>query len=677
MPRASHLLSKSWLAPTFLLLLFLALRILQSASSIGSFDLEDGFILTSSWELLHHNIWPYQAYQLTDFEGGSLIMALLSLPFTLLFGPSVFTLKMTAVLVSCVTLAGLFLLCREVFGRPVALLACALYILFPSPIYAYTMTAHGFHPDSMALQVFFLWGMARCYGRPPSRLRFFWVGAVGGFAIYFAYISAIAVIAAVAPWLWLRLKDRRRSAGPRFLCFPFLGGLLAGGAPLIIYNMANQGGGAQTYHGSILSYLYNPQGWGPAAAATREHTVDCLLRFSAMGPSGFYGTSPYPFYPHNPLFEPFFWIVALSALAAPLLWPVAARLMKRASPEAAPAGARLFNSTSLWFFALTLYIFFASGHPVERWHMVPLLVVLLAVIAARLVHLWQGGGAGRRVLVAAILAVFFAYGLQLNIQDIRLQTMGIGLKVDGRKYPHFLFRAGTVFTTQGQPHKKKILAALELNLPYEITLKDMTPDKGVGMELMQPVLESSRPLEGLRTFLQQRPEPGMAIDRHKAAGIALSQLYLKRRLTAQGMMSFVASMEDPGASSMIEAVGAAVGRLLIREQGFAAIHKGALKANRLQRFAFGMGRTLDLSSILHAPAPLCDLQGLTPHLKQAFFRGIGAGVARRLVGPVPAYFGHRFCAAVRPSFWSGVQEFGAPTSRLLPQNIVMDSILTR
>ena len=659
-----------------LLLLFLGLRILQSASTIGSFDLEDGFILTASWELLHHNIWPYQAYQLTDFEGGSLVMALLSTPFCLLFGPSVFTLKVTAVLVSCVTLTGVFLLCKEVFGRPVAILAGVLYIFSPSPIYAYTMTAHGFHPDSMALQIFFLWGMACCYVRPPSRLRFFWVGAVGGFAIYFAYISAIAVIAALGPWIWRRLRRWRQEAEPRFLVVPFVGGLAVGGAPLVIYNLANDLGGAQTYHGSLLSYLYNPQGWGSAAAAaTREHTVDALLRFSAMGPSGFYGTSPFPHYPHNPLFEPFFWAVALAALASPLLRPVAARLAKRGGPARPPAVARLFNSTSLWFFVLTLYVFFASGHPVERWHMVPLLIILLVVIAARLMHLWQRGGLWRRILAAAVLAVFIAYGLQLNIQDIRLQTMGIALKVDGRKYPHFLFRAGSVFSSKDQHHKKTALAAMELSLPYESTLKDMTPDKVVGRELLQDVVRSPRPLERLESFLDRQTAPEVAIDRHKAAGIALSHLYLKRRVTVQEMMTFVASHGDPGASTMMEAIGAAVGKELIRGEDISAMQQPALRAGWLRSYAVGMGRTLALSSILHAPGPLCHRHGLTPSLNEAFYRGVGAGAARRLIGPVPAYFGHKFCAAVRPFFWSGVKKFGAPTSDLLPRNESLDRLL--
>ena len=148
----------AWAAFAPLLLLFLLLRVLQAASATGSFDLEEGFTITAAYELLHHNVWPYQTYQLSAFEGGSLVTVLISVPFCLLFGPSVFALKMTAVVISCVTLTGIFLLCRELFGLRAAVLACLLYIFFPSPVYAYTMTAHGFHPDSMAIQVIFLWG---------------------------------------------------------------------------------------------------------------------------------------------------------------------------------------------------------------------------------------------------------------------------------------------------------------------------------------------------------------------------------------------------------------------------------------------------------------------------------------------------------------------------------------
>ena len=652
----------AWAAFAPLLLLFLLLRVLQAASATGSFDLEEGFTITAAYELLHHNVWPYQTYQLSAFEGGSLVTVLMSVPLCLLFGPSVFALKMTAVVFSCVTLTGLFLLCRELFGLRAALLASLLYIFFPSPVYAYTMTAHGFHPDSMAIQVIFLWGVARCYKRAPSRRRFLWVGALGSFAVYFAYISVIAVLAAFTPWLWRRHLCRVPDE-PRLLYLPLGAGLLAGALPMVAYNVANGFAGLRTYHGSVLSYLYNPEA-GAEASGVRDHTLECLLRFSDMGG---YGKPPYPVYPYNSLFDTLFWIVALGAL---LLWPLVCWISdwqnrKNLGPTS------LFDLVFVVFFGLTMVIFFASGHPIERWHMVPLLVALLVVIAARLSSLWGKSKVGKAVVVV-IMAAFLAHGVRSNVQDIRPRWMGLALKVDGRRYIEFLARAGMVFFATGRQRLEPALASMELNLPYEATLLDMANDRDAGRGLLEQVWQSDAPLSSLRAFMRKGPAGGVKIDRYKAAGITLARLYLEQKLSVQQVVAFATSTGGRGAGAMMEALGAGVGQKMLQDGGLLALQPPATKVRWLRRFAFGLGRTTDLSTILHGEERICSHEKLPAQLQGAYLKGVGHGVARRLIAAVPTSVGQRFCPRARALFWAGVKQHGPPRVRVLPRAAGID-----
>ena len=647
-----------WAAFAPLLLLFLLLRLLQAASACGSFDLEEGFTITAAYELLHHNVWPYQTYQLSAFEGGSLVMVLLSTPLCWLFGPSIFALKLAAICVSCVTLTGVFLLCRELFGLRGGLLGCLLYIFFPSPVYAYTMTAHGFHPDSVAVQVMFLWGVVRCYKLPPSARRFVWVGALGGFAVYFAYISVITVAAALAPWLWQRL--RRGADTPRLLYLPLAGGLAAGALPMVVYNVANGFAGLRTYHGSLLSYLYNPT-VGGGDHGVRAHTLECLLSFSDMGG---YGKPPYPVYSYYPLFDALFWIVALGAM---LVWP-GVRMLRRRKVSGAMG---LFEPAALLFFGLTLFIFFASGHPVERWHVVPLLVVLLVVVAGRLDALWAHGRLGKGV-AALVLAAFLAQGVRVNVEDIRPRWLGMGMKVDGRRYIEFLSRAGTVFFHTGRERLEPALAALELNLPVEATLLDMANDTEVGRGLLEQVWESRTPQKELRAFIRTGPAGGVKIDRYKAAGITLARLYLEQKLTAKQLAAFAASHGGRGAGAMMEALGAGVGQTILQKDGIAALRVRGMKPLWLRHFAHGVGRTTDLSTVLHSEEPLCLHPKLPRALQNAYVRGIGRGVARRLISAVPQEIEQGLCPRVRPWFRAGIKQHGAPRHTLLPRSPGID-----
>ena len=646
-----------------LLLLFVGLRILQAASAVNTFDREDGFTITAAWELLNHNVWPYQAYQISNVEGGSLLLVLLCVPFCLLLGPSLFALKLTAIVVSCVTLTGVFLLGREVFGLRAALLACLLYIFFPSPLHPYSMTAHGFHPDSMAVQVLFIWGVACCFGRPPCAKRFFWTGVAGGFAGYFAYISAFAVIAALVPWMWRLWRPWRRRPEPRFLYRPFVLGMLCGGLPLIVYNVLNQLRGLHTYRGSVLSYLNNPMEFSERLSHFLNHTLGIIWSFSSM--KNFF-RDPYPSYSHHGVFDAAFWAAALAALAFPFLHR--ALCWKRDAAPTLTRRSRWLDAFAVWFVIVTVAVILASAHPIFPWHLVPMLVLLLVVIAGRAELLWARGGVFGRVVVGVALAAFFGNGVYLHVGDIRPAWMGYSMVADGRNYDVFFTRAMEALAQAGEKARRDAARDVHMSYATELALNnagnpayEMKPSN----ETLDPLLKSATPLRALKGYIKRPPASGARVDRHRVAGIVLFLLHDRKKMSLGKVKTFVAGYPRIRAASMLRSLGATAdsvgaGYHVLEELRRLRVHTGWL-----EHVAFGMGQNQNMMKNFQWDRVRCKHRELPAGLAPMFFRGLGYGTAQRLTRLVPRSFGQWICSPMRPHFWRGVGQFGKPRHRWL------------
>ena len=653
-----------------LLVLFVALRILQAASAVNSFDREDGFTITAAWELLNHNVWPYQAYQISNVEGGSLVMVLLCLPFCLLFGPSLFALKLTAIVVSCVTLTGVFLLAREVFGLRAALLACLLYIFFPSPIHPYSMTAHGFHPDSMAVQVLFIWGMARCYNRPPSGRRFFWTGALGGFAGYFAYISAFAVLAALAPWMWRLWRPWRRRPEPRFLYGPFVAGALCGGLPLIVYNVLNQLRGLHTYRGSVLSYLNNPMIFSERVTHFLDHTMGVIWDFSSM--KNFF-REPFPAYAHHPTFNALFWAAAAAALVFPFVY----RLIcwRRGVTPAHVGRSHWLDLFAVWFVGVTLAIILASAHPIFPWHLVPMLVLLLVVIAGRAELLWARGGLVGKAAVGLALAAFLGNGLWLHVRDVHPRWMGYSLVADGRNYDVFFTRALEALTQAGLKAERD--AARDVHMAYASRLAlnragnpayEMRPSN----ETLDPILAAPAPLDALRQYIRRHPVSGARVNRHRVAGVVLFLIFDRKKIGMDRIKKFISGYSGTRLAVMLRAFGAAADSVAAGHHVTRLLQRARAPASWLEHVTFGMGQNQNLMKNFHWDRVRCTDKELPRDLAPAFFRGLGYGTAQRLCHRVPRSFGRWICTPGRAHFWQGVARFGKAKRRWLSWGGVLE-----
>jgi len=202
----------------------------HSAASAGYW--EESYRWTVAHELLTRPAQPLLEYQADHYQGGSLVMSLLSVPFLALFGESMKTFKLSALLVSSGTLTMIFLLGRRFFGRSVAWLASAAYLAGPPLVAFWGLSVMGSHGESILFslgQIYLFLGILA--GRKQELRAWAALGLVSGLGVWFCYTSALSVAACGLAWLILRGPPRRRE----FLT-TLAGGLL-GLAPWFAYNV--------------------------------------------------------------------------------------------------------------------------------------------------------------------------------------------------------------------------------------------------------------------------------------------------------------------------------------------------------------------------------------------------------------------------------------------------------
>jgi len=640
------------------LALYVTFRVAQILGATASFDDEDGWTLAAAWELLHGKAWPYQAYQLSDWECGTRLAVWLAVPFTWLFGPSLLAIKLTGLTISTVTLAGVYLVCRRCFGLTAALLGALLYILFPAPIYTYSVTAHGFHPDSMAILIFLFWLGAGFHGGHRAKGRMFLIGLLGGFAIFFAYISVIGVFAALAPLLWMAF--RRRGAARAAL--PALAlGLGLGAAPLLLYNLLNDFSGIATYHGDMGQYFV-PQQVGEKVAWFQQHTSRFLVQFTDLArhtqaPAG--------------RFELAFWILA----AAALLWPVAAALVKRAGVTGSasytvPRGATYLDAVVLVMTALTLFVFVISGHPVGAMHMVPMLVALLLVMAGRLAALWHGGRVGGKVLAVGLLACFVLAAAPRQLKDLRWGAMDTARVLDARHYALWLHRAQWVLE-----HRVKDLPRLDAArhlrslLPYEHARNSTTNVSVVTSHLVA----SDNLAKELAAFLEDPPKLAVPYDPGRVVGLVLLNLLARPTTTPATLAGLLQGLPAKNAATALECLGYHLVRvsheLEPTLQGLIKEVRGrpALAAAGMPAIARGVGRASSLGLFNGKGKSMCNHHLLPAAMNDHFIDGLARGLHRQIVRPPPAWVLDNVCEERRARFKAALKAAGPPTEVVLPK----------
>ena len=655
---------------TFLCLLaaFLLLRLLQISSSLVSFDDEDGFTMSAVAQLLGDGQWPWYAYVISDWEGGSLVMVLLTIPWYLLLGPSLFALQAAGVTVAALTITGLYLLCRQSYSPRVAHLACLLYACFPGPVLQYSMVAHGFHPDSVMLQVLFLWMLARALDGEggPAPGRGLLAGVLGGLAVYYAYVSALTVLAGSLVFCW------RRWRAPRSL-LPYVGGLALGVLPLLAYNLATGFAGigmdynadTSEYGRTFFDYV-NPEALGQRLAFFLREGLDALRYFSNYNNRND---------PALGAFNLLYWAAALVALVLPLAWR---RRFPFGTTDLAVGGTAL----------VTAYVFCTAAHPLGPQHVAPILVLLLPPLAARAVALWDGARAvtARRVtrgLLLAGLCMFAGLGLAEGLSLVRPHLLGISLAVDGRSDPQFYQQMKLKSRIRGLRAQYEAMDRAFLALPLE-RARVLGADE---MYLDHRVYQNSK-FTGITARILSRDPAGTLFEPFTDQGAwARFTAQLRRPdqprsvFTSAGFLVASRALTDPALPHagddldrrMVQLGGVVKGltrglspvnrQALLSGVGFglaepeagAFLQQGGWSQADAQTIARGHGRSVGLVRMLLSPARTCG-QELPAAFRGAYVEGVGAGAGCRLVGSLPGRLVQRVCPALRGALkrgWAG------------------------
>jgi len=339
---------------------FLASRLIWLATNPASAGYwEESYRWLVAHDLLGSPELPFLEYQADHYQGGSLVMALLVVPCFLLFGESILSFKIPALLLSLGTLATLYVIGRSFFDRGTARLAAISFLAGP-PLVAYMgLVVMGSHGESVLLsllQVFVL--LCLLEERWPGPWGWALLGVVSGLGLWFCYTTAFSLAACGVAWLLFRGLPR-----PRDL-LAAIGGGLVGMAPWFVYNLRYEFRGLDRLR-EVFGYG-NPIDPWPTEGALRK--VGSLLTHdlpqAAIEP--FAGTLPRPL--AIPLMTAFAVpLCALLALAAARMIRLAWRARRHGGDEAARAewhGCRA-EGVFLGYLLVFLAVFAASEFALE------------------------------------------------------------------------------------------------------------------------------------------------------------------------------------------------------------------------------------------------------------------------------------------------------------------------
>ena len=148
------------------LLLFVASRLLYlvliDPGSLITYPFDELYVGTIAQELVTGLSMPFTEYRETDYALGTLVIGALAAGFFLLFGPTVFALKLAPLLLFTLALAFWYRTIQHTAGERVAQYFAALFCVSPPLFTTYSVSAMGFHSESIvfsALTVFLFFRM--------------------------------------------------------------------------------------------------------------------------------------------------------------------------------------------------------------------------------------------------------------------------------------------------------------------------------------------------------------------------------------------------------------------------------------------------------------------------------------------------------------------------------------
>ena len=264
------------------LLLFVASRLLYlmliDPSYLSPLLDDELHVGTMAHELVTGPTLPFTEYRVSNYTLGTLVMGTLTSGFFLLFGPTIFALKLAVLLVFTLALAIWYQTIRIAAGARVAGYFALLFCFSPPVLTAYSTATPNCHGESLlfsALTVFLLFRMlsdARGSLAYPVLL-----GLTAGVGLWFDYTYGLTLLATLGFWVW---NDKGILRLPRVLWFAL--GFVMGFSPWIVFNMQTHFAGLVIYGKTVWEHFGLGNLWQDLAHPQRLAPV-LFLRGIAFG----------------------------------------------------------------------------------------------------------------------------------------------------------------------------------------------------------------------------------------------------------------------------------------------------------------------------------------------------------------------------------------------------------
>jgi hypothetical protein len=472
--------------------LFVLLRLPVIMTSMNRvFDLNELHIGTIAKESIEGRSLPLFDYQLSPIKAGTLVEGIFVVPFFLLFGQSLYVLKLVALFVSLTILAATYFFLLRFFNKKIAVITGLLMAVSP-PIYTlFSLMAYGRTYESIlftmaALSLFYrIFFQEDPVSDAPGKERYFaFFGLVSGFGLYFDYIFAVTLVYCLGFWFIFDKAFFTKRTFRVFLAF-FLLGL----TPWIYYNLTHHFAAVSIdddYPGVPLRRLFFLNSLPEVARKFKE------LLFYHLPRSFYFGDlTSIP----GDVISYAYYSVFLSAFCF-LFWmnrDAAWKLIRGFIPSRKsrvlagpryresfimlyPVAFSLLSSFSCYLISKkSEYNFFGFREYRFLIILYPFIFIIVAIFLSRL---WDWAGRGRRIarlLCACISFILIASGLSADYSLVTPGNFGRRFVYQGYNY-EFL---GTVIGERGwAPLAKAVNAAGGIRQPYRAAVF-----KGIGWNI--------------------------------------------------------------------------------------------------------------------------------------------------------------------------------------------------
>jgi len=244
------------------LLLFVASRLLYLLLIDPSYLLthpgDELYVGTIAQELVTGPTLPFSEYRANNYMLGTLVMGGLTAGFFLLFGPTVFALKLAALLVFTLALLFWYWTIQRAAGERVAGYFALLFCFSPPLLTAYSVAAPGGHGESLLFSALTVFLLFRMLSDERGSLAFpALLGLTAGVGLWFDYIYGLTLLALLGVWLW---QDTGMLWRTRFACFAL--GFLVGFSPWIVIDVQTHFAGLVIHGKNVwehfgLKHLWN------------------------------------------------------------------------------------------------------------------------------------------------------------------------------------------------------------------------------------------------------------------------------------------------------------------------------------------------------------------------------------------------------------------------------------